>query len=567
VSGPDLTVEVQYGLAWYYCLLAVANLLAAAWWTFWGRGQDMLWWEKIVAAAAACIASVAGWGWPIGVPAAVRYFAVTSGVFMLLMTVLAAALYRHAYWGASYCFLAGFFQILGVLYFVESGPVMPVSLRDAIDSVASPLTLTAGAALLLAAFLYFRVPRLVRISPKAATTFIVILFLAALMFGPPFPSGGNHNAQQDIGVGDLVTVAVVWGTVALVCIAVLLRYFSVRNRGHYRYLFVFRCPFGFTDPRIAFLLCNVALIWFGFSLTDYDFRKIVGEPDNVAIVFMLLAVAFFVWLGLYQASRNDMRLAQGLCVQEASDRDHVLTWPDLVYIELIAAIVCLAVLIVWGMVLKAPLEEWANPNETPNPSKAPWYFVGLQELLVYFDPWLAGVVIPGLIIFGLMALPYLDVNPEGAGYYTFNFRRFAISTFLFGFLLLWLLLIVIGTFLRGPGWTFVGPYETWDPQAVTVSASIDLADLFWIDLLGRPKPEYWLLREFPGIVLLLAYFVVLPIVLSRTILRDFRKAMGRAQFTVFMLLFLTMGLLPVKMILRWTLNIKYIIHFVGQFSI
>ena len=74
---------------------------------------------------------------------------------------------------------------------------------------------------------------------------------------------------------------------------------------------------------------------------------------------------------------------------------------------MIKLVVVLAVLIVWSILVNAPLEEVANPNRTPNPAKAPWYFVGLQELLVYFDPWIAGVLLPGIIIFGLMAIHFL----------------------------------------------------------------------------------------------------------------------------------------------------------------
>ena len=81
---------------------------------------------------------------------------------------------------------------------------------------------------------------------------------------------------------------------------------------------------------------------------------------------------------------------------------------------------------VWSITLNAPLEEPANPNLTMNPSKAPWYFLGLQEMLVYFDPWIAGVVMPTLIIVGLMVIPYIDTNPLGSGYYTWKQRKFSI---------------------------------------------------------------------------------------------------------------------------------------------
>src|SRR5262245_63532638 len=113
-------------------------------------------------------------------------------------------------------------------------------------------------------------------------------------------------------------------------------------------------------------------------------------------------------------------------------------------------VVLTVILIGWSMALQAPLEDPANPSSSPNPSKAPWYFLGLQEMLVYFDPWLAGVVLPGLIIVGLICIPYIDRNPKGNGYYTFNERKAEITIFLFGFVVLWCSLIVLGTLLRCP---------------------------------------------------------------------------------------------------------------------
>ena len=105
--------------------------------------------------------------------------------------------------------------------------------------------------------------------------------------------------------------------------------------------------------------------------------------------------------------------------------------------EFLVAIIVTVLLMVWSLTLNAPLEEPANPNVTMNPAKAPWYFLGLQEMLVYFDPWIAGVVMPTLVIVGLMVIPYIDANPLGNGYYTYKQRRFAIWTFLFGFVGLW----------------------------------------------------------------------------------------------------------------------------------
>ena len=102
-------------------------------------------------------------------------------------------------------------------------------------------------------------------------------------------------------------------------------------------------------------------------------------------------------------------------------------WPYLVRIEFLVTVIVTVILFVWSILLNAPLEEPANPNLTMNPSKAPWYFLGLQEMLVYFDPWIAGVVMPSIIIIGLMVFPYVDSTAPGNGYYTLKQRRFAVG--------------------------------------------------------------------------------------------------------------------------------------------
>src|SRR3990172_280774 len=152
-------------------------------------------------------------------------------------------------------------------------------------------------------------------------------------------------------------------------------------------------------------------------------------------------------------------LAQPAAATKPAVADRVHVWPYLVRNEFICSIIVMVILTVWSITINAPLEEPANPTETPNPSKAPWYFLGLQEMLVYYDPWLAGVVLPTLILVGLMAIPFIDPNPKGNGYYTLKHRKFAIGMFLFGFIVLWCSMIIIGTFLRGPNWNFFGPFE------------------------------------------------------------------------------------------------------------
>ncbi len=190
--------------------------------------------------------------------------------------------------------------------------------------------------------------------------------------------------------------------------------------------------------------------------------EIISKPDNVAIVMMMVLVGFFTWFAFYQALKNDRKAPEAREKEKEFAKEKIHTWPYLTRKEFLAAIFVLIFLLVWSIVLDAPLEEHSNPNLTPNPAKAPWYFLGLQELLVYFDPWIAGVIIPLLIIVGLMLIPYLDVNPRGNGYFTFAQRKFEILIFCFGFLVLWISLIIIGVFMRGPGWLWFWPWQEWD---------------------------------------------------------------------------------------------------------
>lgn len=329
----------------------------------------------------------------------------------------------------------------------------------------------------------------------------------------------------------------------------------------------------FVKPFVAWTGLNLSLLFMGLSLTDYDFAQIVTKPDNVPIVAMVYLLGYFTWLATYRAVQNDRRIANGEAPLEALDDEKVLVWPDLVYTELICMIVLTVVLIVWAVALQAPLEEPASSVKTPNPSKAPWYFLGLQEMLVYYDPWMAGVVLPSMVVFGLMAIPYIDFNKDGNGYYTINQRKFAYCTFQFGFLVLWVTLIVMGTFLRGPNWNFFGFYETWDAHKVEALNNVDLSEYFWIRTLGmgRPKaPEgsgmlmsiLWILvRESPGIICVVGYFAFLPpaMVLYSKFFRRMFIRMGFLRFMVLSNLILLMALLPIKMLARWSINLKYFI--------
>jgi hypothetical protein len=324
-------------------------------------------------------------------------------------------------------------------------------------------------------------------------------------------------------------------------------------------------------PTVGWSLLNLSCLYLALSMTDYDFRQIVGKPDNVPIVAMLFIVGYFTWLSFQRAVDNDRRIAAGKPLFEQEKNEKVLVWPDLVYSELICMVVLTAILVAWGIVLQAPLEEPASAAKTPNPSKAPWYFLGLQEMLVYYDPWMAGVVLPSMILVGLMAIPYIDFNKLGNGYYTFNQRPFAIITFMFGFLPLWVAMIVLGTFLRGPNWNFFGPYEYWDVHKLELLNNVNLSEWFWLDVCQRPLPVapagsdfmtqvvYILLREWVGLVATVVYLAVLPPVMAATIFRKFFHKMGFLRYMVLANLLLFMASLPLKMVLRWAINLKYIV--------
>ncbi len=295
---------------------------------------------------------------------------------------------------------------------------------------------------------------------------------------------------------------------------------------------------------------------------------IVSLPDNVPIVLLMIVVPFYTWYGLRQAFANDKLIAE-LEANPALAKTHhrktqpwkpgwareVHVWPYLLRIEFLAAIIVTLLLMVWSITLNAPLEEPSNPTLTMNPSKAPWYFLGLQEMLVYFDPWIAGVVMPSLIIVGLMVIPYIDANPLGSGYYTYKQRKFAIWTFIFGFIILWVTMIVIGTLIRGPGWMWFWPGTTWDHNRLEFAVNRDLPDIFGIK--GR------VMKMIFGAIVVGLYAVVAAIGIHKLMnwtpfARKIFKRMSLLQIATMQLFLIIMLSLPIKMIARLLFRIKYV---------
>jgi menaquinol-cytochrome c reductase cytochrome b/c subunit len=144
---------------------------------------------------------------------------------------------------------------------------------------------------------------------------------------------------------------------------------------------------------------------------------------------------------------------EGIQRVEREQGDRVHTWPHLLLEEFIAMAIMFAGLLVFSSLINAPLRELANPNLTPNPSKAPWYFLGLQELLRYFHPMVAGIVIPTFILVGLAAVPYVDRNPSTKP----GDRKIAITLFTMLFMF-GAILTIIGSFFRGPGYNWTWPW-------------------------------------------------------------------------------------------------------------
>lgn len=156
-----------------------------------------------------------------------------------------------------------------------------------------------------------------------------------------------------------------------------------------------------------------------------------------------------------KALRRKLQRLQNPPAEEA-----IFVWPGVIKQVITGSIVLTVLLSIASIIFNAPLEEVADPGHTPNPSRAPWYFVGLQELLVYFDPWLAGVVLPTMIIIGLIMIPFIDTNLKGIGRFAPKERPFAMIVFGFG-LVLWFVLIYIGLYLRGTNWDLYAATDCW----------------------------------------------------------------------------------------------------------
>lgn len=144
---------------------------------------------------------------------------------------------------------------------------------------------------------------------------------------------------------------------------------------------------------------------------------------------------------------------------EEGPEDTVFSWPHLLMRELLVFFGLMAVLLVVSLIFDAPLEEMANPARPTNPAKAPWYFLGLQDMVSY-DALIGGIVVPAGTVIVLMLVPYFDRDPKGVGVWFAPERRLAITLFTI-FMVSQLVFIFVGTYMRGPNWAFYWPWQEW----------------------------------------------------------------------------------------------------------
>lgn len=237
---------------------------------------------------------------------------------------------------------------------------------------------------------------------------------------------------------------------------------------------------------------------------------------------------------------------------EKEPEDTTFTWPNLFYNEFLMALAITALLLFLSLYVQAPLEEEASRDTTPNPMKAPWYFLGLQELLVFFDPWIAGVALPVLIMIGLMLIPFLDINPKGRGSYTFSERKFAVTNYSFG-MGLWVVLIIIGVWFRGLDWNW---YWFWENGHVHKPVAAGLGDLpvMLSKSLGVSDSAGKAISD----LMMLAYFAI-GLIIPAWFFKGFFKSLGVFKYITTMVLFLIMVGIPIKIALRLVFSIKYAI--------
>jgi hypothetical protein len=270
--------------------------------------------------------------------------------------------------------------------------------------------------------------------------------------------------------------------------------------------------------------------------------ELLGEPDRLAFLLLLGLVLATLGLGGWLARRGRLRSFSD--EERAAGAEPVACWPYLVRLELVAALATLLVVSWWAMFLPLELGPPADPTVTPALAKAPWFFVGVQELLQYFDPWLGGVMLPLLSLLGLAALPYIDRDPRGTGRHEL---RPAALIALLALLGLWLVPAGVGLFLRGEHWSW-GPIwrsAVLDQPVAPVMAS--LGERLRLGPLGG---------QVLGAALCLGPFLLLG--LGWRMLRDRFATLGLARYLIAGSLLILLAGVGLKVVLVLALRARYL---------
>ena len=315
-------------------------------------------------------------------------------------------------------------------------------------------------------------------------------------------------------------------------------------------------------------------VFYVLSMFDPNFLLIVAKPDNVPITFVLFLVAFFTWFAMYQGVENDKRIAKGEPVLEKQEQDKVWVWPDLVYTELL----CMVILgdRAHGVVDPAPgaARTARQPGGLAEPLEGAVVLPRAAGDARLLRPLARGRRLPD----AHHRRPHGDSlhrhQPQGERLlHVQGAQASRLRIFLFGFLVLWVLLVVSGTFLRGPNWNFFGPYEYWDPHRVEPLLNVNVSDFFWVRATGTaPALEpllarvHWRHRSLCSTSGRCPSFwrgpkTSFPAFLRWASLHDYYERMGPTRYYIGIVLFLLMLSLPIKMYLRWAFNLKYIVAF------
>ncbi len=316
-----------------------------------------------------------------------------------------------------------------------------------------------------------------------------------------------------------------------------------------------RVPFSRAGGLVLFGL-TAALA--GAGLSDQGCRRLLLHPERLPVVILVLSSAAVLWLEMRRFHHGD---------GDGADTRRPVGHGGLTSTDALAAPATGVALAACVLLQPPALGPEADPVSRPDLVKAPWFFAGLQELEHYFDPWVPYLALPLLLVAGLFALPYLQHRPAGepAGAIAAGDGGRRRSLFLFGWLLLWLWPMTVAALLRGPRWIAFGPFQGGQATHSPLPAPQPLSEIFWLGWLRGFEPSSWWLRELPGMLLVAAYFGLLPLALrrfkvTRTAFASYRKTMGIWPFRAAVAWVLAVMTVPLKMYGQWLWNVGYWIH-------